>query len=69
MRRTSVNAMIRRLLAEEVGDEGRETHRTEWEVFFARVDAGVTEAQRTMPGGLPSRSEMYDEDMRERGLL
>ena len=69
MRRTSVNAIIRRLLAEEVGDEGRDAHRAEWSAFFTSIDARTTEAQRAMPGGLPSKSDLHDEDQRERGLL
>jgi hypothetical protein len=69
MRRTSVNAIIRRLLAEEVGDEGRDAHRAEWSAFFKSVDARVTEAQRALPGGLPSKAVLHDEDQRERGLL
>lgn len=69
MRRTSVNDMIRGFLAEEVGDENLESHRAEWDAFFASVDARVTEAQRAMPGGLPTKAELHDENMRERGLL
>lgn len=69
MRRTSVNAMIRRFLAEETGEEGRDAHQAEWDAFYRKVDAAATESQRALPPGLPSRQMMYDEDMRERGLL
>lgn len=69
MRKTSVNEMIREFLSKETGDEGRAAHNAEWNAFFKRVDAQATEAQRTMAGGLPGRDDMYDEDMRDRGLL
>ena len=69
MRRTSVNDMIRKHLEQEVDAEAGASRAKEWDEFFAKIDASVTEAQRAAPGGLPTRQEMYDEAMRERGLL
>lgn len=69
MRKTSVNEMIREFLEGQIGTETRDARRAEWDALFARVDARATERQRAAPGGLPSREEMYDEVMRERGLL
>lgn len=69
MRRTSVNEMIRQYFEREIDLEAGASRADEWDAFFASVDASATEAQRAAPGGLPTRQEMYDEDMRERGLL
>lgn len=69
MRRTSVNGLIRDLAAAELGEASHEGHRAEWEAFFKSVDSQATEAQRTLPAGLPTKAELHDEDMRERGLL
>lgn len=69
MRRTSVNDMVRQFLRRETGLEGQAAHNAEWQSFFKKVDSRATEAQRVMPAGLPSKADLNDENMRERGLL
>ena len=69
MRRTSVNDLIRQYFQQEIDMEAGQSRANEWDAFFAKIDASVTEAQRVAPGGLLSREEIYDEALRERGLL
>ena len=69
MRRTSVNEMVREYLEAEVGMAGTDAHKTDWQAFFDRVDAQATAERRAAPEGLPSRDELYEEVLRERGLL
>ena len=70
MRRTSVNEMVRGFLERETAREAEQAVRAaEWHAFFDKIDARATQQVRGMKGGLPSRDEMYDEAMRELGLL
>jgi hypothetical protein len=69
MRRTTVNAMVREFLAAETGEVCRDGRRAEWDALFARADADASERRKRMGGGLPSRAELYDEVMRDRGLF
>ena len=69
MRRTSVNDMIRGFLETEVGTEAHDARKTEWDAFFKRVDKASSDDMKALPAGLPSREDMYDEVLRERGLL
>jgi len=56
MRRTSVNEMVRGLLADEVGTAAHDARRAEWQAFFTRVDEAASQEQRARAGGLPSRA-------------
>lgn len=69
VRKTSVNGLLRDLASAELGDVAHEARKAEWESFFNKVDARTTEARRVLPAGLPSKAEIHDEDMRDRGLL
>ena len=70
MRRTSVNEMVRQFLERETAQEVEQAARAaRWQAFFDKIDANATSRVRRMKGGLPSREELYDEVMRERGLL
>lgn len=71
MRRTSVNEMVRSFLDRETNEEKAQAERAEkWQKFFDRIDkdAPVRRKNRA-PGPLPKRDELYEEVMRERGLL
>lgn len=69
MRRTSVNDMIRGFLQAEVGDEAHDARKVEWQAFFKKVDASADTQAKNIKGGLPKRQDIYDEVLRERGLL
>ncbi|MGB3455562.1 MAG: DUF6364 family protein [Litorimonas sp.] len=69
MRRTSVNDMVRQYFQQEIDLEASDSRASEWDAFFAKIDAAATETQRAAKGGLPSRDELYDEALRDRSLL
>ncbi|MEM1371959.1 MAG: DUF6364 family protein [Pseudomonadota bacterium] len=71
MRRTSVNEMVRGFLANEIAREQSQSERQrEWRALFlasdtmASVNAEVTEAPIQT-----DREKLYNEVMRERGIL
>ena len=72
MRRTSVNAMVRDFLEKEIGRETRQASRAElWGRLFDSADLAGNGA-RSDGGHLASRLDrepLYEEVMRERGLL
>lgn len=71
MRRTSVNEMVRGFLEAETSEEANEAARSEeLQAFFDEMDATKQERLKLrVPGPLPTREELYEEIMRERGLL
>lgn len=69
MRRTSVNAMIRDYLDREVRSETQDAARAEaWSRLFHETDRAAGERQPTDAADL-DRQALYEEVMRERGLL
>lgn len=68
IRRTSVNDMVREFLMRETSEVSRDARRAEWQALFDKLDTEATDRRKRMEGGLPSRDELYDEVMRERGL-
>lgn len=70
MRRTTVNAMVREFLSQEVGAEARQSSRAEaWARLFRESDAHAAEAGCAPDPEPFDRNAYYDEVMRERGLL
>ncbi|MEM9204713.1 MAG: DUF6364 family protein [Pseudomonadota bacterium] len=71
IRRTSVNEMVRGFLERETSDEAKQAARAEkWQKLFDEVDADYKAGKiKPVPGPLPTREELYEEVMRERGLL
>lgn len=69
MKRTTVNAMVREYLEREVRREGDDARRAdEWAQLFRQTDAFCAEAGAGEPLKF-DREELYDEVLRERGLL
>lgn len=69
MRRTTVNAMVREFLEREVGGEGDQARRAEaWSRLFRETDEALAAAGAREPVRF-DREELYDEVLRERGLL
>ncbi|MGJ3231708.1 MAG: DUF6364 family protein [Oceanicaulis sp.] len=69
MRRTTVNAMVREYLEREVGREGDEARRAEaWARLFRETDEVLAASGAREPVKF-DREELYDEVLRERGLL
>lgn len=71
IRRTSVNEMVRNFLEHETNEEKAQAERAEkWQKFFDKIDKDMSERRSARaPGPLPKRDELYEEVMRERGLL
>jgi len=69
MRRTTVNAMVREYLEREVGREGDEARRADaWAALFRETDKALANTDRREPVTF-DREDLYDEVLRERGLL
>lgn len=69
MKRTTVNAMVREFLEREVGREGDDARRADaWVQLFRETDAACATSGQHEPVRF-DRNELYDEVLRERGLL
>ncbi len=71
MKRTSVNEMVRVFLEREVKREAAQASRAEaWcRIFEAADDKADQRVQRMAGESIFNREELYDEVIRERGLL
>ncbi|MDY8110710.1 DUF6364 family protein [Fulvimarina sp. 2208YS6-2-32] len=72
MRRTSVNAMVRDFLEKEIGRETKQASRAEiWGRLFDSADRSCGDGRLSDRRSEPplDRSALYDEVLRERGLL
>lgn len=69
MRGTTLNGLIREMAANELGDTAHDARNAEWQSFFNKVDKRATEQQRAMPAGLPTKAELNEQNLRDRGLL
>lgn len=69
MRRTSVNEMVREFLSAEVDGVTQDARKADWDALFRMLDESAPDRRKGLEGGLPRRDEMYDEVMRDRGLL
>lgn len=71
MRRTTVNAMVREFLDREVRREADDARRADaWAAFFKDVDRGRQGGEAESGDAVTfDREELYDEVLRERGLL